>query len=61
LTGIGNLDAPVQGSNNGRVARLRLMESLDRFFEVYERLMPPHFGDVMVAVVLVSLVGWIAF
>jgi hypothetical protein len=31
------------------------------FFEVYERLMPPHFGDVMVAVVLVSLVGWIAF
>ncbi len=36
------------------------MESLDRFFDAYDRMLPRHFGDVMVAVVLFSLVSWIA-
>jgi hypothetical protein len=35
------------------------MESLDRFFDVWERMLPRSFGDVMAALVLVSVVAWI--
>jgi len=35
------------------------MESLDRFFDVWERLLPRNFGDVAAALVLVSFVAWI--
>ncbi len=35
------------------------MENLDRFFEGYERVTPRHFGEVMAALILVSLVAWI--
>ena len=31
------------------------MESIDHFFELYERLMPEWFGDAFVAAVLVGL------
>lgn len=40
--------------------RKTVMESLDRFFDVYERLAPRNFGDVLAAVILASLVTWIA-
>ena len=39
---------------------LNAMDSLDRVFDAYERLMPRHFGEVMVAVVFFSLVIWVA-
>ncbi len=32
------------------------MDSLDRFFETYERWMPRSFGDMLAAVVLVFFV-----
>ena len=32
------------------------MESLDRFFDVWERALPRGFGDVLVALLLVSFV-----
>jgi hypothetical protein len=35
------------------------MESLDRFFDAWERVMPRSFGDVFAALVLVSFVTWI--
>jgi hypothetical protein len=35
------------------------MENLDRFFDVWERLLPVSFGDVAVAFVLLSFVAWI--
>jgi hypothetical protein len=37
----------------------RVMESLDRFFDVYERIVPRCFGDVLAAVVVVSVVAWV--
>jgi hypothetical protein len=35
------------------------MESLDRFFDVYEQIVPRCFGDVLAGVAVVSLVAWI--
>jgi hypothetical protein len=35
------------------------MESLDRFFEGWERVLPRGFGDVMAALILMSFVAWI--
>lgn len=36
------------------------MESLDRFFDVWERVLPRNFGDVLAAFVVMSFVAWIA-
>jgi hypothetical protein len=36
------------------------MESLDRFFDAYDRVMPRNFCDILAALILVSLVIWIA-
>jgi len=36
------------------------MESLDRFFDAYERFVPRHFGEVMAAVIAFTVVSWIA-
>ena len=36
-----------------------IMESLDRFFDVYEQIVPRCFGDVAVAVLAVGFVAWI--
>tara|TARA_R110000868_G_scaffold161397_11_gene391676 strand:- start:568 stop:681 length:114 start_codon:yes stop_codon:yes gene_type:complete len=33
------------------------MERLDRFFDVYERVFPPWFGEAAVAVVLFSMLA----
>ncbi len=35
------------------------MENLDRFFDVWERVLPRSFGDVIAALVLMSVVAWI--
>jgi hypothetical protein len=35
------------------------MENIDRFFDAYERVCPRCFGDVLAAVVVLSLVVWI--
>ncbi len=35
------------------------MESLDRFFDVWERVLPRNFGDVLAAFVVMSVVAWI--
>ncbi len=34
------------------------MERIDRFFDVYERVLPPWFGDAAVAAVLLSLLAF---
>ena len=36
-----------------------VMENLDRFFDVWERVLPRNFGDVLAAFVFVSFVAWI--
>jgi hypothetical protein len=35
------------------------MENIDRFFDAYERVVPRCFGDVLAALVVVSLLAWI--
>jgi hypothetical protein len=35
------------------------METLDRFFDVYEQIVPRCFGDVAAAVFAVALLAWI--
>lgn len=40
-------------------AGYRVMENIDRFFDVYERVLPRYFGDVLAAIVVVSLLAWV--
>jgi hypothetical protein len=36
-----------------------VMENIDRFFDVYERVVPRCFGDVLAAVAVLSLLAWV--
>jgi len=35
------------------------MENIDRFFDVYERVAPRCFGDVLAALVVFGFLAWV--